>query len=83
MSKKKKYEAPTVELIDFTIAGGIAGSCRAWATEENGWIFSGGEDGWLVRRDGAGNSGLRENSGLWDGAFCYHVPADDLTIHTS
>ena len=79
VSGKKKYEAPNAELIDLTtIMGGVAGSCRAWATEENGWTRLDGKDGWVVRRDSA-----REIDDLWDGAFCYHLPSADLMLYTS
>ena len=78
MSGKKKYEAPNAQVIDLTTMGGVAGSCRAWATEENGWTLSGGESGWAVRK-----GSVQENDDLWDGMFCYHLPAGGLMLYTS
>ena len=80
MNVKLKYVRPCVEFIDFSLTSSIAGPCIAKALPTDLMSCGVEENGWVIYE---GGNGVCTIDSFASHEFCYHVPAEDRSIHAS
>ena len=81
MNEKLKYVKPCVELIDFSLTSSIAGACVMTPLQSDDTCKAMlSENGWIVYEGGNGTCIIDSYNSY---EFCYHVPAEDRSIHVS